>query len=257
MKEKAGSVQRVSSFDLAPGRMIARKYRVLSQLGAGWEGEVYKILEVNTKIERAAKIFFPQRNVRNKISKRNAQKLHKLRHCSILIQYHTEEVLIYKKMPVTVLISEYVEGQLLSKFVNSLPGKRMDPYQALHLLHSLVKGVEEIHLLNEYHGDLHTDNIIVNKFGLGFELKLVDLFHHVAPKNTTRQIDLVALIQIFHECMGGQKWYAKMPPPVKNICCGLKKSLILKKFRSASQLREYLEQMEWMPIRDLNPLSRS
>jgi len=246
MKKKVSSVQKVSSFDLMPGRMIAKKYRVLSQLGAGWEGEVYKILEVNTKIERAAKLFFPQRNLRNQTSKRNAQKLHKLRYCSILIQYHTEEVLIYKKMPVTVLISEYVEGQLLSEFLKSLPGKRLDPYQALHLLYALVKGVEEIHLLNEYHGDLHTDNIIVNKFGLEFELKLVDLFHHTASKNTTRQIDILALIQIFHECLGGQKWYAKMPAPAKNICCGLKRSLILKKFRSASQLREHLEQMEWM-----------
>ena len=246
MKKRLGSVQKVSSFDLMPDRMIAKKYRVLSQLGAGWEGEVYKILEVNTKIERAAKLFFPQRNIRNKTSKRNAQKLHKLRYCPILIQYHTEEELIYKKMPVTVLISEYVEGQLLSEFLKSLPGKRMDPYQALHLLYALVKGVEEIHLLNEYHGDLHTDNIIVNKFGLRFELKLVDLFHHTAPKDKTRQIDILALIQIFHECMGGQKWYAKMPQPAKYICCGLKGSLILKKFPTASQLREHLEQMEWM-----------
>ena len=37
----------------------ARKYKVLSMLGRGWEGEVYKIKEVTTNIERAAKIFFP------------------------------------------------------------------------------------------------------------------------------------------------------------------------------------------------------
>jgi hypothetical protein len=55
MKKRLGSVQKVSSFDLIPDRMIAKKYRGLSQLGAGWEGEVYKILEVNTKIERAGK----------------------------------------------------------------------------------------------------------------------------------------------------------------------------------------------------------
>ncbi len=45
----------VDSFDLTPGRKIAGKYEVLSLLGAGWEGEVYKIREIHTGIERAAK----------------------------------------------------------------------------------------------------------------------------------------------------------------------------------------------------------
>ena len=51
---------RIESFDFAGrDRLIARKYEVVSHLGAGWEGEVYKIRERNTKIERAAKLFFP------------------------------------------------------------------------------------------------------------------------------------------------------------------------------------------------------
>ena len=76
----------------------------------------------------------------------------------------------------TVLISEYVEGMLLSDFLNRLPGKNLDPFKALHLLYRLTRGIEEIHLLREYHGDLHTGNIIVNKFGLNFELKLLDMY---------------------------------------------------------------------------------
>jgi hypothetical protein len=34
-------------------------------------------------------------------------------------------------------------------------------------------------------------------------------------------------------------------PEVKAICRGLKRTLILKYFRSAGQLREHLETMEW------------
>jgi len=88
--------------------MIGKKYRVLSKLGAGWEGEVYKVGEIHTGIERAAKLFFPQRNLRDRTSKIYAQKLHKLRQCSLLIQYHTQENIVFRKIPVTVLISEYV-----------------------------------------------------------------------------------------------------------------------------------------------------
>ncbi|MCH8043431.1 MAG: serine/threonine protein kinase, partial [Planctomycetes bacterium] len=39
--------------------------------------------------------------------------------------------------------------------------------------------------------------------------------------------------------------YAKHPQQIKTICCGLKRSLILKKYRTAGQLREYLEMMQW------------
>ncbi len=56
---------KIESFVLAPGRVIARKYEVVSKLGDGWEGEVYKIRERSTKIERAAKLFFPHRHPRN------------------------------------------------------------------------------------------------------------------------------------------------------------------------------------------------
>lgn len=236
----------VSEFDLKAGRSIARKYRVISLLGAGWEGEVYKVCEVKTGIERAAKIFFPQRNPRDKASKTYAQKLHKLRQCSLLIQYHTQEEMIYRKAPVTVLISEYVEGDLLSAFLKNFPGKRLDPYKALHLLYALTKGIEEIHLMNEYHGDLHTDNVIVNKFGLNFDLKLLDLYHHGAPRKECFKDDLIGLIQVFYEVLGGKAHYNRQSKTIKNICCGLKRSLILKKFRNVSQLREHLETLDWM-----------
>ena len=35
------------------------------------------------------------------------------------------------------------------------------------------------------------------------------------------------------------------PSEIKAICCGLKKSLISKKFRTAGKLRQYLENMRW------------
>ena len=31
------------SFDLQPGRVLARKFEVIRRLGAGWEGEVYLV----------------------------------------------------------------------------------------------------------------------------------------------------------------------------------------------------------------------
>ena len=236
---------KISQFNLKSGRILARKYEVIDLLGAGWEGEVYLINEIATGIERTAKIFFPQRNVKDKAALFYAKKLHKLHHCPITIQYSSQETFQFRGSNVTMLISEYVEGELLSQFIDRQPGKRLAPFSALHLLHSLAVGMECIHSMGEYHGDLHTENVIVQRFGLKYELKLIDMFNFGKPNKENIRHDTVYLIHIFYEILGGQKYYYKHPPEIKAICCGLKKSLILKKFRSASELRQYIETMQW------------
>jgi len=236
---------RIESFDFQPGRVVAGKYRVVSKLGSGWEGEVYKVVETRTGIERAAKLFYPHRNPGGRTSRLYAKKLHKLRHCSILIQYHTEELITVRRTPVTVLISEYVAGDLLSDFVEKMPGKRLSPFEAMHLLYSLAKGMEQIHRANEYHGDIHAENVIVRRYGLSFDLKLLDLFHAADTTAANKREDILALVHLFYEVLGGARHYAKQPPAVKYICRGLKAGLILQRFRSMSQLCRHLETMEW------------
>lgn len=235
----------INSFDLKPGRILARKYEVVKPLGTGWEGEVFLVREQPTNIERAAKLFYPQRNPGDSTVNFNARKLHKLRHCPIAIQYHTRETLTYKGCPITLLVSEFVEGEQLSSFLARQPGKRLSPFQALHLLHALTTGIECIHQLKEYHGDLHTDNIMIRRFGLGFDLKLLDFYHWGAPRPENIREDVIDLVKILYEAVGGLKHYRKQPPEIKAICRGLKRTLILRQFRTAGQLRQYLETLAW------------
>ncbi|HEX20446.1 MAG TPA: serine/threonine protein kinase [Acidiferrobacteraceae bacterium] len=243
--KKKNKTPRIDSFDFYPGRVLAGKYEVMMQLGGGWEGEVYLIREMATGIERTAKFFFPQRNVRDKAVKYYAKKLHKLRHCPIVIQYITQDKITHSRVPISFLISEFVEGELLSKFLDRQPGKRIMPFQAIHLLHALSSGMESIHRIHEYHGDLHTDNIILQRYGLGFDMKLIDMFQWSAPRSENIRDDVLNMIRVFYDALGGQKHYAKQPDEVKAICCGLKSSLIFKKFRTARHIREYIETMEW------------
>lgn len=144
-----------------------------------------------------------------------------------------------------MLVSEYVEGEILSKFLQCQRGKRLSAFQAVHLLHALASGIESIHAMGEYHGDLHTENVIIQRFGLSFDLKLVDLLHHGRARYENIKWDVICLIHIFYDALGGRKYYAKQCPEVKAICCGLKHSLILNKFRHAGELKQYLETMEW------------
>lgn len=244
-KKKARKPPRIESFDFPPGRKLAGKYEIVALLGTGWEGEVYKIREISTGIERAAKFFLPNRNPKNRVANWYAKKLHKLRHCPIVIQYQTQETITVRRQPVTFLLSEFVEGEILRQFLARQSGKRLTAFQGLHLLYALASGIESIHHMREYHGDLHSENIIVRRHGLGFSLKLLDMFQWRAPRQENIQDDVCDLIRIFYDAVGGARHYPRQSPEVKDICCGLKRSLILQKFRTAGQLREYLENLHW------------
>ncbi len=237
--------KRIDHFNIEPGRILAGKYEVLSFLGSGWEGEVYKVRERSIDVERAAKFFFPQNNLHNRAIKFYARKLHRLRHCPILIQYYTQDSFRFRGCTISFLVSDYVEGELLSKFLKKQRGKRLTAFEGLHLLHVLASGVENIHASREYHGDLHDDNIMIRRQGISFYAKLVDMYNWGAPNAENIRNDVCDLIRIFYDALGGAKHYANHPPEIKSICCGLKRSLIIRKFRTAGRLRQYLENIEW------------
>lgn len=232
-------------FDFPPGRSIAGKYLIERPLGSGWEGEVYAIVEKNTDIRRAAKFYYPHRDPTGKAAIAYARKLDALRHCPILMQYHHQEVAYVKKRKVIVVISELVEGKKLSEFLREQPGHRLSTFEALHVLYTLARGIAPIHARGEYHGDIHDDNIMIRRQGIGFEVKLLDFFDLGAPSRGKVRKDVLNLVEVFYATVGGRKHYAEQPKVVKDIVRGLKDSLILARFQSAGDIARHLESLEW------------
>jgi serine/threonine protein kinase len=235
----------IEEFKFRPGTIIANKYEVFERLGSGWEGEVYRVVEIESGVERAAKFFFPIRNPKNKVAAINARKVHRLSYCPIIIRYHTQEIIEYQNQSVTCVISEYFDGEILTNFIQRQEGKRVSIMQGLIFLHSLARGLESLHRMGEYHGDLHHENILIKRHGLGFDIKLLDLHHWGDSRKANIDEDICNSIRVFYDIVGGATRYAKQPIEVKEICLGLKKSLILKKFRSAPDLKKHLETIEW------------
>lgn len=231
----------IEAFGFQPGRVLKGRYEVVARLGGGWEGEVYLVRERATGIERTAKFFFPHRNARERASKLTARKLERLRDCPVMIPYHAQETMRWRGVPVTYLLSDYVRGELLCDLLARQPGQRLETFAALHLLRALARGLECVHRAGEYHGDLHSGNVIVQRFGLEFDLKLVDLFHWRASRGECIRHDVVEMVRMFHEALGGRRHYAAQPPAVKAICRGMRRTLILERFRTATQLRTHLD----------------
>jgi serine/threonine protein kinase len=236
---------RIEAFELAPGRILAGKYRVENLLGSGWEGEVYRVTELRTDVHRAAKLFYPHRNVRERAVRFYARKLDRLRHSSIVIQYHHLESLRFRGEQVSCLISDLVEGQILERFVASQPRRRLQPFEALHLLHALVVGLEEIHRRREYHGDVHDRNVVVKRRGIRFDVKAVDFHHWGRPDRSQIQEDVIQAVQLLYDAVGGRRHYASQPDEIKRICLGLRRDLITRKFPTAGHLRHHLETFDW------------
>ena len=241
--ERAGRA--LKRFDFQPGRKIAGKYEIERALGSGWEGEVYAIRERSTGIRRAAKFYYPHRDPTGSAAIVYARKLDALRHCPILMQYHHQEIAYVKKRKVLIVISELVEGRKLSEFLQSQRNHALSTFEALHVLYTLARGIAPIHARGEYHGDIHDENIIIRRQGIGFEVKLIDFFDLGRPTKKKIHKDVLNLVEVFHTIVGGRERYSKQPKVVKDIVRGLKDSLILKRFQSAQDIQHHLETLTW------------
>ncbi|MGP1272063.1 MAG: protein kinase domain-containing protein [Phycisphaerales bacterium] len=237
--------QTAGPFHLAQGREIGGKYIVEHLLGGGWEGEVYRVSEKRTGAARAIKLFYPERNPGDRAVTFYAKKLEKLRACPIVIKYHHSETIRHRGRVVTALVSEFVEGVILDDLVASRPGRRLPEYEALRIFYELVLGLEAVHAEREYHGDLHSGNVLVQRRGVHFDVKLVDLFDHGRPSRANAQFDVLLLVRLLYDMLGGRRRYAGHSPECKRIICGLRHSLILSRYPTMARLRSHLDRFEW------------
>ena len=129
------------------------------------------------------------------------------------------------------------------------PGKRLQPFEALHLTYALARGLEGIHRVREYHGDLHDTNVLVSRVGILFDVKVVDFFHWGAPTAAHIREDVADLVRLLYDAVGGRSRYASQPPEIKSICRGLRRDLIGAAYPTARHLREYLETFSWGGVR--------
>jgi len=232
-------------FNLRIGRVIAGKYEVVGFLGAGREGEVYRVVERRTGAVRAVKLFYPERNPGDRALRYYASKLERLKGCSLVIQYHHSEAMRVGGEHVSVFVSEFVEGELLKDLMRRSPGGRLPPYEALVILRDLAAGVAEIHARKEYHGDLYEGNVLVRRRGVRFDLRAVDIQDFGRPTRQNISDDVCDLVRILYEMVGGRRRYASQPPEVRSVCLGLKRSLIARRFPTATELCRHLDSFEW------------
>ena len=56
---------------------------------------------------------------------------------------------------------------------------------------------------------------------------------------------MIDCIRLFYDMLGGQPRYRTVRPELKQIICGLKASLITRRYPTARRLREHLDEFVW------------
>lgn len=140
---------------------VIENYKIMSVLGEGGMGVVYKALDM--KLERfvALKILSAQSAGNPQFIerfKREARNQAKLNHPNIVPVYgFTDED------GVLGIVMEYVEGETLEKIVSRK--KRLEPVESLNIIKQILQGVGYAHSKGFIHRDIKPSNIIISKEG--------------------------------------------------------------------------------------------
>lgn len=160
---------------------VIENYKIISMLGEGGMGVVYKALDM--KLERfvALKILGSQA-VNNpqfiERFKREARNQAKLNHPNIVPVYGFTD-----QNGILGIAMEFVEGETLERMV--IRKKRLEPFEALSIAKQICAGVGYAHSRGFIHRDIKPSNIIINREGV---VKIMDfgISKSIAEKGITK-----------------------------------------------------------------------
>jgi Tol biopolymer transport system component len=151
--------------ELMAGCMIGH-YEILSVVGAGGMGKVYRARDTKLGRDVAVKVLrqeFSRDNERVRRSEREAKLLASLNHPNIAAIYDLEE-----SDGLLCLVLEFVEGQTLAE---RLKRGRLPMKEVLEIGHQIAEALESAHEKGIIHRDLKPGNVMITPSG---EVKVLD-----------------------------------------------------------------------------------
>lgn len=189
----------VSQSTLGTGSMLGN-YLIISQVGEGGMGVVYKAMDTALDRTVALKILPPH-------LLQNPDFMHRFRTeaCAQARLHHPNIVTLYSMLEIPagfVLVLEYVEGQTLQQRIHG--EGPLAPDKALWVFEQALQGVAYAHHMGIVHRDLKPDNIFLTHKG---EVKIMDfgVAKIIDNKEPTRSRSMVGtLLYISPEQINGR-----------------------------------------------------
>lgn len=159
--------------ELRPGQTVDGKYEILSLIGVGGMGEVFKVRHIHLNALRTIKVMrrtlVDDETYRNRFA-REARLATLLQHPNVALVHD------FAMLPdgSYYMVSEYIEGVTVRQWA-ALHG-RISPGLAVNLAVQTLNGLDHIHRAGLLHRDLSADNIMISSHGDGGPVaKIIDL----------------------------------------------------------------------------------
>jgi hypothetical protein len=176
-----------SCVDLAPGMVLANKYRLERELGRGGAGVVWKATNINTEHQVSLKFLLSVTPSPQQIQrfKKEARALARLNHPNIV---RIQSLLPFDRS--VVLVAEYVEGSSLSALLAA--DGAFDEPRALRLFMQIVDALEHAHAHGVVHRDIKSSNVMVRQVDGQCSAKLLDFGLASVSQNNNENQGLTA-----------------------------------------------------------------
>ncbi|MCU1279102.1 MAG: serine/threonine protein kinase with repeat [bacterium] len=161
--------------DRIVGTIIADRYRVLSTLGRGGMGAVYRVEHLMLKKELALKFLHPELGRLDEVARRferEAEAAARLDHPNIIGVTdfgRTADGMLF-------LVMELLQGQSLTEIIRpDGVGRPLPVERALHIERQILRALEHAHVSGVVHRDLKPDNVmVISRDGERDIVKLLD-----------------------------------------------------------------------------------
>lgn len=142
------------------GQLLSGRYELVSLLGAGGMGRVYKAVDRNLEREVAVKLLSDEASRDEGLAerfRREAKVLASINHPHVLQVFDhgvTPAGLLY-------LVTELLQGRALNDYLREQPGRRMHPRTLIQVLLQLTGALATVHERSVVHRDLKPHNIFL------------------------------------------------------------------------------------------------
>lgn len=133
-------------------------YRILSRIGRGGQGDVYKAIQTSTKRKVALKVFSSRSHFGSDRFQRETQILARLKNPRIVTIYESGQTSLGQ----SYFAMEYISGLTLDKYVAA---KRPDRRRTLELFVKICSAVDAAHQNTVIHRDLKPENLLIDSRG--------------------------------------------------------------------------------------------
>ncbi len=178
--------------------IVGRHFKIISGLGIGGMGQVYKAQDINLGREVAIKFLHEEGAANPKLRERflnEGKILATINHPCVISVFASD---VDENLKIPFLVMEFVDGKSLDNFQDEF---NKDPARFLQCMIDLLKGIYACHQKGIIHRDLKPQNILINKEG---QLKIIDFgIAKTARKQTVAGVSLGTSHYMSPEqCMG-------------------------------------------------------